>query len=335
MKISHRLRNRILAEFNQFRVFKFQDPVQPECKCIVKHETLSTMIKKDIVIIYSKGTIELASIQMRLLQVAKFILYLNPDIKIIALSQRPSNLIGLKNKLIILSKFASELISRSELATLTRNGNMIYVDPVDSKCEVSKFHSNCTLVASSIEQARYFKNSARIDSKLIYHSSDLRLKWIKAEKNEFSIGYFGNLSRIPKEYNDLTKLNIIKTPLSFEPRRELPRYAAKLRKYSAHLVTGTNPVDQVFKPFTKGIVASHVGALPLISEIDVEGLSLLGRDYPYIAKNNRTNSISEMIEYMQTSFKSKEWLSAEELNKNLEPYYCEVNITNMWQQLFQ
>jgi len=334
MKLSKRVKNRLFAEFNQFKVFRYQVPVQPECNCLTKHIPLSATLNQDIVVIYSKGTVDIASVQMRLLQVAKFILYLNPDIKIMALSQRPSNIIGLKNKTVILSKFATALISKEELATLINNGNTIYVDPVDTNLNIQKFSSDCILVASSLEQIKYFKNSTKIPAKLIYHSSDLRLKNLKVQKSEFKIGYFGNLSRIPKDYGELKKLSIIKTPLSYEPKRVLPRYASELIKYSAHLVTGTNSTKNVFKPFTKGIVAAHIGALALISQNDVEGISLLGRNYPYIAKNNNLNSILEMINYMQKNFLSNEWIFAEELNRNLEPYFCEVNITNMWQHLF-
>jgi hypothetical protein len=333
MKINHKIKKRLLAEFNQFKVFNFQNPVKPQCMCLSKHELIASQIKKDIVVIYSKGTVDLASVQMRLLQVAKYILFLNTEIKILALSSRSSNILSLKNSIIILSKFAVESISSTELTTLVKNNNSIFIDPVDSKLEISKFHGDCTFIASSFEQNNYLKTLTKTPVELIYHSSDLRLKSLRAQNDTFAIGYFGNLSRILPDYKKLDKLSIIKTPLSYELRRVLPRYAPDLIKYSAHLATGTVPPKYIFKPFTKGIVASHVGALSLISQNDQEGVSLLGQNYPYVAHSNSTKSVSEMIDYMQKSYMSKEWKLAHELSRNLEPYYCEVNITNMWQQL--
>jgi hypothetical protein len=233
----------------------------------------------------------------------------------------------------VLSKFAAQYISQEELTTLLKNNNSIFVDPVDSELEISKFNSNCTLIASSFEQANYFRSSTNLPVELIYHSSDLRLKDLRAQNDAFAIGYFGNLSRIPSEFNQLDKLSIIKTPLSYESKRDLPRYAPYLKKYSAHLVAGAIPPKLIFKPFTKGIIAANVGSISLISEYDIEGIALLGRIYPYIAKDNNIKSVLEMIEYMEKSFMTNEWMLAKKLSKNLEQYYCEVNLTNLWLKL--
>jgi len=333
MKLGRRARNRIFGELNQFKVFRFNKLAEPNCACVTKHELIKSPQVRDIIVMYSKGTFDLASVQMRLLQVAKFILFQNSDIKISALSLRPSNILGIKNSIIVLSKFAAQYISQTELITLLKNNNSIFVDPVDSVIEISKFNSDCTLIASSFEQANYFRSSTSFPVELIYHSSDLRLKELRAQNDAFAIGYFGNLSRIPSEFNQLDKLSIIKTPLSYESKRDLPRYALYLKKYSAHLVAGTIPPKHIFKPFTKGIIAANVGAVSLISEYDVEGIALLGPNYPYIAKDITMKSILEMIEHMEKSFMTDKWILAKKLSQNLEPFYCEINLTNSWLRL--
>jgi hypothetical protein len=333
MKLGRRARNRILGEFNQYKVFSFNNSAEPICACISKHELIKSPQIRNIIVMYSKGTFDLASVQMRFLQVAKFVLSQNINIKILALSLRPSNIVGLKNSIIVLSKFATQHISQTELVILLKNNNSIFVDPVDLEIEISKFNSDCTLIASSFEQANYFRSSTSIPVELIYHSSDLRLKELRAQNDAFAIGYFGNLARIPSEFNKLDKLSIIKTPLSYESKRDLPRYSHYLKKYSAHLVAGTTPPKHIFKPFTKGIIAANVGAVSLISEFDIEGITLLGPNYPYIAKDISIKPVLEMIEHMEKSFMTDEWILAKKLSQNLEPFYCEVNLTNSWLKL--
>ncbi len=103
MKLGRRARNRIFGELNQFKVFRFNKLAEPNCACVTKHELIKSPQVRDIIVMYSKGTFDLASVQMRLLQVAKFILSQNSDIKISALSLRPSNIFGIKNSIIVLS----------------------------------------------------------------------------------------------------------------------------------------------------------------------------------------------------------------------------------------
>jgi hypothetical protein len=333
MKLNKKVRNRILAEFHQFNNSRYKHITEPLCSCgkcviIERNE-----VKKDIYILYSKGTKDLASIQMRLPQVAQYLLFYNPAIKIVLMSSRHSNLLSLKNKIVILTKFTADTISDSDLQMLIRRDNYVIVDPIDNSFNVNKFREAHVVLASSISQEKYFNETCSGKVKLIYHSSDLRLDGINSQKKYFSIGYFGNLHRIPAELLGISDLSIIKTPLSYEPKRQLPRYAKEMYKHPAHLVAGTLMPEFIFKPFTKGIIAEHVGSISLISKNDKEGILLLGQNYPYIAENNAKYSIIEMIEYMQVSFGSTEWVLARELHKILRPHTCKYFVTMSWQSL--
>lgn len=333
MKLNKKVSNRILAEFHQFNSSRYKHSTEPLCSCGKCEKIERNEIKKDIYILYSKGTKDLASIQMRLPQVARYLLFYNPAIKIILLSSRHSNLLSLKNKIVILTKFTADTISDSDLQLLIRRHNYVIVDPIDNSINIKKFKEAHVVLASSISQEKYFNEIYSGKVKLIYHSSDLRLDGINSQKKYFSIGYFGNLHRIPAELIGISNLAIIKTPLSYEPKRQLPRYDKELYKHPAHLVAGTLMPELVFKPFTKGIIAEHVGSISLISKNDKEGILLLGQNYPYIAENNSRNSIIEMIDYMQVSFGSAEWVLARELHKILRPHTCKYFVTMSWQSL--
>lgn len=233
----------------------------------------------------------------------------------------------------MLTKFAAELISKNDLKTLADNRNYVIVDPIDNPLEINKLKNVNLILASSLNQEHFLNDLGVGPVKLIYHSSDLRLDGIKSQQDNFSIGYFGNLQRIPIEYGSITELSIIKTPLSYEPKRILPRYADAMKGFPVHLAAGSIVPDLVFKPFTKGIVAEHVGAISLISRIEKEAVTLLSSNYPYIADDNSKKSIIEMIDFMRETFKSATWELAKESHKKLRPLTCRYHVTMLWQSL--
>jgi hypothetical protein len=153
---------------------------------------------------------------------------------------------------------------------------------------------------------------------------------IQTQKNFFSLGYFGSMHRLPEELISLETLNVIKTHLSYKPKFKLPDFIDSLKIHSAHLVVGTPVPKLVFKPFTKGLVATSVGAVTLISENDFEAISLLGNNYPYVAKNSSKKTVAEVVRFMEDTFLGEEWHIAQSMHKNLLPYCCEMNAYISW-----
>lgn len=333
MKFKRKVRNRFFAEIQELSSVEYEIGAEASCTCGAYVKQVFPQIKKDIIIVYAKGTRDLASIQMRLPQVARNLLYYNSKIKIIALSLSSPELFLKKDKIILLTKFASELISLSDLKTLANNQNFVIVDPIDNLLKIDKFKNVNLILASSLNQEQFLNDLGIGSVKLLYHSSDLRLDGIKSQQDNFSIGYFGNLKRIPIEFGSITDLSIVKTPLSYEPRRNIPRYADAMKEFPVHLAAGSIVPNLVFKPFTKGIVAEHVGAISLISRIEKEAVTFLGSNYPYIADDNSKKSIIEMIDFMRETFKSATWDLAKESHKKLRPLTCRYHVTMLWQSL--
>lgn len=334
MSYSTRIKNRILTELDQFRSMKFETANNPECICGNCRESELAPIHKDVFIIYSKGTKNLASIQMRLPQSAKHLLYLNPNIKIQGICLQDSKVNHIKNKYVVLTKFAALNITDYDLKLLVTNGNFVFIDPIDAEINLKKFQYIHAFIASSTKQYEYFKSESNNLVELVYHASDLRLKKIKSQNQYFSLGYFGSLSRIPKEFSSIELLNIVKTPLSFEPKLNVPRYSNSLSIHSAHLAVGSAMPKLVFKPFTKGLVATSVGSVTLVSGDDSEALSLLGNTYPYVAANPKKKSVLEVAIYMKETFLESEWLSAQILHRKLLPLSCDRSVALSWAKMF-
>lgn len=334
MSFSTKIKNRISTELDQFRSMKFETTNNPECICGTCHDSELEPLYKDIVFIYSKGTKNLASIQMRLPQSAKHLLHLNPSIKIQGMCLQDSKVNLIKNKYVVLTKFAAINITNYDLKLLIMNGNFVFIDPIDAELSLKKFQNIHAFIASSIKQYEYFKSESNNLVELVYHASDLRLKKIKSQNLYFSLGYFGSLSRIPKELASIDCLTVVKTPLSFEPKLNLPRYNKSLSIHSAHLAVGTDMPKLVFKPFTKGLVATSVGSVTLVSEDDSEAMSLLGSTYPYIAVNSKKKSVIETVEYMKETFLESEWITAQFLHKKLLPLSCDRSVALSWSKMF-
>lgn len=334
MNYISRSKNRIITEFDQFRSIKFTSVAKPECICGECAALEPFSIKRNISVIYSKGTKNLASIQMRIPQSAKHLLFLNPSIKIMGVCLQSSEIYQIKNQYVILTKFAAANITNYDLVILNRNGNIIFVDPIDGEIDLKKFKTEHILIASSYRQFEYFKNESNSRVELVYHASDFRLKEVRAQNKYFSLAYFGSLSRIPKELTSIEFLSIIKTPLSFEPKLKNPRFSNYLENHSAHLTVGSVVPKMVFKPFTKGLVATNIGAVTLISRDDTEALLLLGSSYPYVAATTKKKSILEVANYMMDTFLDIEWKFAHSLHKKLLPLCCEQKIAFNWGRLF-
>lgn len=99
MNFRKRVRNRFFAEIQEFSQLEFEIGPITSCTCGTCVQQFFPQIKKDIFIVYAKGTRDLASIQMRLPQVARNLLYYNSRIKIVALSLRSPELLLKKTKL--------------------------------------------------------------------------------------------------------------------------------------------------------------------------------------------------------------------------------------------
>ena len=334
MALIPRIVNRLNTELDIFKFPIYFNAKVPECSCNLCPKINSSFIKKNITYLYHKGTNNLGSIQMRFPQSAHHIQFLNSQISVRGISMQSKLNSQIKNEIVILSKFAAVEISRSGLEKLLSNDNLVYVDPVDAEINLEKFRDINGLIASSFLQEQYFKQNSDILVNLLYHSSDFRLKGIQAQKHFFSMAYFGSISRLPYSSDLLPFLEIVKTPLSYQPNIMLPIFSDKLKDFSAHFAVGIIQPKSVFKPFTKGLIASSVGAVTLISKNETEALLLLGDDYPYVSIDSSLKSISDMANFMKFTFKGEEWEKAQIAHQKLINFTCAKYHALNWSKIF-
>ena len=333
MALLRRIKTRLSSELDLFKFPMPYNPSEPSCSCNKCPVENSGNLKRNITFLYSKGSKNLASVQMRIPQSANHISFLNQNIRIRGLALQSKLRLEIKNEIIILTKFAARHISEIEIRELLLNGNLVYVDPIDAEIELIKFQEITGLIASSVQQEKYFKTNSDIPTYLIYHPSDFRLKDVKAQKDFFSLAYFGSISRLPHPADLLTFCDVVKTPLSYQPNIKLPEFSDKLKEYSCHLAIGPEQPKFVFKPFTKGLIASAVGAVTLISRNETEALSLLGADYPYVSADSSLKSISIMANFMKQTFNREEWSMAQLAHDRINEFTCELYHAQKWSQV--
>ena len=332
MQPVRRLKNRIHLEFDQFIKRDFGVQTKPFCTCGLCDPIKIPKLKKDIAIIYSRGTSQIGSIQMRLVQSTGHAKYVNPSLNIKGFCLQSDEIYKISNSNVILTKFAVEDISNFDLLQLSKS-NTVFADIVDSKVNIIKLRRIDKVIASSNLQYNFFKDQNLKNVNLIYHTSDFRLKDTEAQQVFFSIAYFGSMSRIPKDFLGIPDLSVIKVPLSYDAFRKKPIYVKKLTEHSSHITVGPTVDKLVFKPFTKGLIASSIGATTLISKDDTEALSLLGQDYPYITASKDRKSVESLINFMRSTFLKEEWFLAQTKHRELLTYCCELRALNRWTEV--
>jgi len=330
-----RVVRRIGAEIQRISKPLTYTQLAPFCTCGLCIPIETSKKKIDITFLYSKGTRDLASVQMRIPQSARHILDYNSKINLTGLCLDSPRVNSLKNQIIVLTKFAARDITKTCLNSLLNKGNIVLIDPVDSAIELNKFSNIHGVIASSINQFEYFREKSKLNVKLLYHAGDFRINGIRSISDQFSIAYFGSRERFPADLLDLSKIKIIKTSLSYFPAENKPDFSTYLEEYPAHFAIGTVQNHSIFKPFTKGIIASAVGSVTLISSKETEAIQLLGKNYPYISKSNSVDDVAFMLQEMEESYLSKDWALAQECHNKLIPLNCEMSLANKWLELFE
>lgn len=332
MHIVTRILKRIDSDMDVFRKPLQYSEKLPVCTCgecnLAVRENLENEVRLKFV--YSKGSRNLASTQMRIPQSSGHIQALHKNISVTGICLSGREIRNIRNEVVILTKFASIEVEHNLVSDLIERNNRIYVDPIDGNIDVEKFSGIHGIIASSFSQLSHFKSISELDTTLIYHPPDFRLRELQVQNVGFGIAYFGSLARINPDYFSIDGLKIVVTPLSYKPGKQYPVFADEILKYPAHFVIGTSQAPGIHKPFTKGLIATSVGSISLISHLDTEGILMLGEDYPYIAKNLERSGIEEAIIHMKDTFKSTTWQRAENAHRNLLKFCCEFRSAMEW-----
>lgn len=226
----------------------------------------------------------------------------------------------ISDSFIIFSKMAALTADPKTLGELRSRGNKLYADYLDAQIPAATARLMDGFIASSILQQRFL--AARYPGKrvvLVTHHVDLDIPDLEFAHDSFRCAYFGDFGNALHEKHLHAKVDFHDTTTSSrEWIRKFPLYSCHYGLRSRRYDFWNRRYRAGFKPFTKGFIAAHVGAVILIGKDDKEALSYLGTDYPYICDGRSLPSVSRALDDMQRSFQSESWHRAVDVMKSLK-----------------
>lgn len=219
----------------------------------------------------------------------------------LAVTDRPE---AIRDSLLIVNKSYLMEHGAGALGHLRRNGNVVALDPVDLKLAPGTRIDADLLVASSRMQDAFFREHfPHLTTFYVPHHADLRIPPAREPPALFGMGYFGALYNAPF-MEELVAAGLCDFHKADDPAEtawmvHLPRYACH---YAAR---SWQPFDG-FKPFTKGIIAAHCGAVVLVDR-NPETEAALGADYPFYLDDPSLAGIRSTLERARSGFGSPLW----------------------------
>lgn len=219
---------------------------------------------------------------------------------------------GISDCIVVLSKMVALTIDARTLSDLRSRGNTLYADYLDGVVPASTARLLDGFIASSRAQSSHLK--ARFPGQRVVHVThhvDLDIPDIEVAEGGFRCAYFGDLGNALYQRRLRTKLDFHSTS---GPK---PAWIEKLRLYNCHYALRSRwytPWNRRywagFKPFTKGFIAAHVGAVILVSRQDTEALGYLGTDYPFVCDATSLSSVLDALDAVQQSLGTARWHAA-------------------------
>jgi hypothetical protein len=189
---------------------------------------------------------------------------------------------------------------------LKHRDNLVYADYLDAKIDPAYVPFLDGFVSSSRGQ-HAFLCAAYPDKRVVHvtHHVDLRIPSLDMAHRPFRCGYFGDPG------NALFR-GEVGGRVAFITTSAVASHAwiGRLRDYSCHYAVRSAQWWDGHKPFTKGFVAAHVGAVVLVGKDDAEAIRHLGEDYPFVCDTGHPASIVAALDWMREDWRSARWAQA-------------------------
>jgi hypothetical protein len=207
--------------------------------------------------------------------------------------------------ILILGKYPLLGANPQTIADSKRRGNLVYADPLDGQVADEVLAAADVLIASSSTQSADFaRRFTRQRTAYVGHHVDLRIGPVQSPSDMLRLGYFGEMfnARFAEELSDEIGFHRIDTS-----RASDVRWIAQLPRYNAHYALRARQSSDGFKPFTKGFVAAHCGAVIVVAADDEEARAFLPADYPYMTAGASVHQVRDVIERMRADFNGPNW----------------------------
>ena len=237
-----------------------------------------------------------------------------------------------KNAIVLLTKYVAQHIDLNDVDRLRRRGNTIVVDFVDAKIRDELANHCDILIASSIEQHEWFKETYRdVQSHLITHHVDTRISAISPDHSHFRAAYFGqplNAKHAAHFADHVDFYPVVGPQGNIDWFDALPDYALHYAVRNRRSVDG-------FKPFVKGFIAAHSHANIIIQKSEREALRYLTDEYPFIIANDDRESVERGLASARESFGGPEWRRGLEIMEEMRDRSSKTWILNEIRSLFR
>jgi hypothetical protein len=184
-----------------------------------------------------------------------------------------------------------------------RRGNRIYADYLDLEVKPAQVALVDTLIASSQEQNRFFLElfpEKRI--RHVTHHVDLRIPDIILKADNFRCGYFGH----PWNAGYMDRVTDVVDMVDATNPKDTS-WIDKLPGYPCHYAVRQAQQWDGFKPFLKGFIAAHCGAVVVVSASDREATSYLGEDYPFRFSIENGDDAKAAMAEVKRGYRSAAW----------------------------
>ncbi|MEN6544265.1 hypothetical protein, partial [Parvibaculum sp.] len=191
---------------------------------------------------------------------------------------------------------------------IAAQGGEIIFDPLDMKMgeDFRELALRSTLlVASSLTQRDHFSAAFGNDVRVAFipHHVDTRLPEVRGQMERFRIAYIGapanaKLPRRKKwfQFTDWRTRFTDICDVMDASRYDDTGWMRALGNYNCHYLFREKQSFDGFKPFLKGYVAAHCGAVVMAQRDDAEAVANLGADYPYLFDIRRGRDIVDCVE---------------------------------------
>lgn len=219
---------------------------------------------------------------------------------------------GISGAVVVLSKMMALTAGAGALRELRARGNTLYADYLDGQVPAATAPLLDGFIASSRAQENHLR--ARFPRQRVVHVThhvDLDIPAIEVPQDRFRCAYFGDPGNARYARQIRARLDFHSTSGAKQ------EWIEKLRLYNCHYALRSRWYTPWnlrywagFKPFTKGFIAAHVGAVILVGRHDAEAIGYLGAGYPFICDTSSLASVTAALDAAERSFGSETWQAA-------------------------
>lgn len=218
----------------------------------------------------------------------------------------------------IVSKSALLWGDGSVPSRLRAAGCLVLMDFIDGRLRPEIVAQADGFIACSATQSRHLR-AHHPDRPVIHipHHVDLDLPALPCQWDRFACGYFGGRGN-GAHLDALEAAGAIKVWETLFANRN--GWHQGLADINLHYAFRPRSMWQGgFKPFTKGFVAAHVGAVVLVAESDEEATELLGADYPFqIPDATDARAMQARLAELAGRFRDADWDLARQRMRRLK-----------------